>query len=351
MKIQCIRCGNIFQNMSLFQNHLVKKSDCIVEHIYLPIELYRIHFRQLNEIFNDKVEEIKNSKDNTIYYGCEYCGKTFSDRKYSYKHKKQYCSQRELNQKLYESTAKKTVSDKTVNNNKRKYIKNKKAKKNIDPVEKNEIEHIQTNEVNNINELFNNKNNQQNNNYQNINTQNNIHTQNNNNINSNNVINNIIIKNYNDNDKDDDVVDGLSENMKRKILKSPKTAIEMLYHLIHMETPEYMNIYINSHKEGCGYVYNNGEWEPKKMNDLLEDILITNADRLYDISKTTEVKKIYMKKITDQLNKISENGPDAIDIKSKIKYRTLKYKNTIKNNFEESTKRKLRLKPITNQSI
>lgn len=309
MKVECIRCGQKFENIKDFKNHLKGRKNCKATYISIPSDKYNMQFKLLNDMFKNEYNEIR--KKNILHYGCEYCGKTFSNTKYYYRHKKHHCSKREANEILYD----------------------------MDYIMNNNSNNTNTNSGNtNTNSL----------NTQNIEQQNNIQTQNNinnSNINSNNVVNNFIIKNYSDNEDNDQILKTIPDDIKKKLLTNPQTAIENIHKLIHIDNPEYRNIYIKDIKEGHGYVYNNGEWDIKIMNDLLEELLVLNCDRIYDImnDEDIKVKKAYINNLTDLFEKISDNGVIARTLKHKIKVMTYCYKNTIKDNYENSSKKKLRL--------
>ena len=89
-------------------------------------------------------------------------------------------------------------------------------------------------------------------------------------------------------------------HVKQQILKKPHTAITDLYKLIHIDNPQYRNIYIGSMKDGHGKVLKDGDWVPIQMKQLLEDAVVQSSDRLYDIAndETVNVKKSYLDKIT-----------------------------------------------------
>jgi hypothetical protein len=306
MKIDCLRCGKHFSNLNNFKTHLTGTKNCKAVCISIPLEKYRKQFKLLNTLF---LEDYNKSKEtNELVYGCEYCNKVFKSRKYYFKHKKHHCSKREVNEILYD----------------------------INHV----MNHTQKNTQHNVNR-------QNNINDSNINSNNVINNSvvnNNNNIINNNFVNNIIIKNYDDNE-DEKILKTIPDDIKKKLLTSPQTAIENIHKLIHIDNPEYRNIYIKDIKEGHGYVYNNGEWDVKIMNELLEELLITNCDRIYDIMNDEDIniKKSYLKILTKLFENVSDNGNIAKNIKRKIKLMTHCYKNTIKNTYENNSKKKLKL--------
>jgi hypothetical protein len=325
MKIDCIRCGIKFNCIDDFKYHLQKKTRCKCKYINVSIDKYIIKPKYVNSLFLDKMKEIKNSKEKLIVYGCEYCGKCFNNRKYGYRHKSNHCKLREANQVLYNEP-------------------NSLATNNQNTLTNNQNNSLSTNNVNN-----NIKNKNSSNTFDNINTLNNdINTQNNvSNINSNNtIINNFIIKNYDDNDKnDDDILKSISTKTKEKILLSPNTAIQNLYKLIHIDNPNYRNIYIKNPKDGFGFVYNDGEWDIKTMKELLTEIIETNSDRLYDITldKKINIKKTYLNQCNQLFNKIADNGDYTNELRNKLKLMTYQNGHIIKDNYELNTKKKLKL--------
>jgi hypothetical protein len=316
--------------MDDFKEHLKKKTKCKCKYINVSIDKYLNKPKHINNLFLDKMKKMKDlSQPETTVYGCEYCGKCFNNRKYNYRHKNNHCKLRETNQILYnEPNSLATNNHNSLTNNQNNSLSTNNVNNNINKKNSN-------NTFDNINTLNND-----------INTQNNINNSNINSNNNNTIINNFIIKNYDDNFKnDDEILKGISTKTKEKILLSPNTAIQNLYKLIHIDNPKYRNIYIKNPKDGFGFVYNDGEWDIKTMKELLTEIIETNSDRLYDITldKKINVKKTYLNQCNELFNKIADNGDYTNELRNKLKLITYQNGYIVKDNYELNTKKKLKL--------
>lgn len=265
MKIHCIRCNELFNNIKDFKIHLINKNECIVKCIYIPKKKYIENFKQLNKKFENS---FKLLIDDVVKYGCEYCGSLFKDENYYFKHKRKYC----------------------------------KTKKRLDLLS--------------------------------VNIENDF------------LINKIVIKNYNDNYKNDEkILSNISNCIKKNILKNPVIAIQYLYKLIHLDNPEYRNIYIRNVKDGVGYIYNDGKWTPKIMKELLTDIIEINADRLIDIAsdKTLRIKSVYSNEINKMIDEIIENNKQTDELRKTLKSMTYQYRSLIVSTYEKTTNKKFKL--------
>jgi hypothetical protein len=306
--ILCIGCNKKFKYIGSFDTHL-KKRKCSLKYICILPDIYIQNAEKINLLFKNKFDMlINNSIDINPKFGCEKCGELYKSKNYMYQHRKKICKENELT----------------------KYINN-------------EVQEIDIQNIKHITELGHGMENSNNTNISNNN--NNYHTNNSNHTNNgiggdmNNTVinNNIIIKNYND-ENDDEIINTMPVNMKKKLLKTPDTAIQDLYKFIHMDTPEYRNIYIGHPKNGYGMIMENGNWRPIKMKELMDDIIVKNSDRLYDIANDDDIniKTLYKTKIGALLDTISDNGIFNIGLRQDIKLVTYGYKKIIKETYKNS---------------
>lgn len=307
MIFECVRCGQGFKTQTIFNNHLKKKGGCNVKYISIPKNKYMERHKVINDLFEHNYRQLKESDDvSTPHYGCEHCGNVYTNNSYYYKHKKK-CGLKLL------------VPD------------------NANIVELND--NVKHNDGKNVME-----NSQNQNSLNTTNSHNTVQTFNSNNPNIN-INNNITIKSYGD-QNDDEILNSIPNHIKQQILKKPQTAITDLYKLIHIDNPQYRNIYIKNMKDGYGMVLKNGDWTPIQMKQLLEDAVVQSSDRLYDIAndETVNVKKSYLNKITELLENIAENGNITNTYKKEIKVVTYQFRELIKTNYEISNNKKYKLK-------
>lgn len=314
MLFECIRCGQSFKTQIIFNNHLKKKGGCIIKYISIPKNKYLEKFKTINDLFENNYQQIKESEPNTPRYGCEHCGNIYTNNSYYYKHKKK-CGFNGL------------------------------VQSNGGIVKVNEVSNI-SEVIPNVNYDDNNRknvmeNSQNQNSLNTTNSHNNVQTFNN----PININNNITIKSYGD-QNDDEILSSIPNHIKQQILKKPQTAITDLYKLIHIDNPQYRNIYIKNLKDGYGMVLKNGDWTPIQMKQLLEDAVVQSSDRLYDIAndETVNVKKSYLNKITELLENIAENGNITNNYKKEIKVVTYEFRELIKSNYEISNNKKYKFK-------
>lgn len=312
MIYDCIRCGKPFKTKNIFNNHLKKKGGCIAKYISIPKNKYIDKQDKINQLFEDNYLKLKDS-ENSLQYGCEYCGNLYTNNSYYYKHKKK-CSTDITTDEVLE-----LVSNED-SNIQQMAIQDESQSKNLMENSQNQNSLNTTNSHNTVHTY---------------------NTQNNPNININNTI---TIKNYND-QNEEEILNSIPNHIKQKILQKPKTAITDLYKLIHIDTPEYRNIYIGSLKDGHGKVLKDGDWTPIQMKQLLEDAVVQSSDRLYDIAndETVNVKKSYLNQITKLLENIAENGNITNNYKKEIKVITYQFRKIIKSNYNISNNKKCRL--------
>lgn len=312
MLFNCIRCGDDFPSKTAFCNHLKKNGGCEIKYISIPKKIYSERHMVLNELFDVNFQKLLESQPTKPHYGCEHCGNiyTSSSKSYYYKHKKKCNGDNDIVELVPQ------------------------------PVNQSNISSVK---IPDINKTMENSQNQNSLNTTNShNTVQTYNTQNNPNISIN---NNITIKSYSDSN-DDEILNSIPNHVKQQILKKPQTAITDLYKLIHIDNPQYRNIYIGSLKDGHGKVLKDGDWIPIQMKQLLEDAVVQSSDRLYDIAndETVNVKKSYLDKITKLLDNIAENGNITNSYKNEIKTITYQFREIIKSNYEESNNRRIKLK-------
>jgi hypothetical protein len=288
MSIKCIRCGKDFNYSKCFLNHLIKNGKCIEKYIFIPKNVYIENYQKINSAFSSKISELENIKK--LQYGCDQCGKIYSTKNYCYMHKNKKCK------KKYEIT-----------------------------------------------------NNQQLNNSLNLQGDNNIQQLNSPNIsnNTNNVIN---ILNYGSDVSD--VIKKLPVNTKKNIIKQPVKAIQNMAKVIYIDTPENRNVYIKDSKDGFGYVYENGNWKPMNLSNLLFDILNISADHIQEVieedkfNQNKYIKSInkYFKNLTESDNSTTLQNQEKRNIRDVL----ITHSDVVKKNYEIilGNKVKLNMKPI-----
>jgi hypothetical protein len=345
----CIGCGKKFNYNGNFIKHLTLKK-CIRKYIYICPNSYRNDFEKINQLFSKQFETFKNT-DSKLKYGCEVCGKIFTTKSYLYRHiKKCKIKLENIDNKQTsiltncESKLNDKINSKTNNKNNKiqdmNSVNSLKRKKLIPKIHINK----QKNNSDNItkeysNQYTNSSNNNSNNNSVNGNQSNTI-------IN-NNINNNIIIKNFND-DNDDEILSSIPKNIKEQLMRKPKSAITDLYKLIHIDKPEYRNVYINNPKDGFGMIMQNGNWTPIKMKELLDDAIVKNSDRIFDImnDETINIRKSDLSRLTNILELVADNGSITSELRMKIKLLTFQFKDLITQTYNESSNRKINHKRL-----
>jgi len=294
MTIICVRCGRDFNYSKCFINHLTKSNKCIEKYIFIPKNVYVNNYDKINSIFSSKILELENIKK--LQYGCEQCGKLYSTKNYCYIHKNKKC-------------------------------KNK-------------------NEIANNQQLNNSINLQGNNNIQQVNSPN----INNNTNNTNNVIN---ILNYGSDISD--IIKKLPTGTKKNIIKQPINAIQNMAKVIYIDTPENRNVYIKDSKDGFGYVYENGNWKPMNLSNLLFDILHISADHIQEVIDEDNFNhRKYIKSINKYFKNLTESNRSTTlqnQEKRNIRDILITHSNIIKENYEKilGNKVKLNMKPTKNK--
>ena len=86
----------------------------------------------------------------------------------------------------------------------------------------------------------------------------------------------------------------------------------------------------------------NGNWTPIKMKELLNDVIIKNSDRIYDImnDETINIKKSDLSRLTNILELVADNGSITSELRMKLKLLTFQFKDLIRHTYNESTNKK-----------
>lgn len=306
----CITCGNEFIYDKNFIKH-IKQGNCKEKYIFIITKSYVQNPKLIHEMFIDKFNELKENYDGPKY-GCDLCGKIYNSLSYLYQHRRIVCKPKQILQLVEDNNQQ--LQPQSIDN----------------PQMLNQQSHVSTDSIVSSN---------------NPNQSHNSNTNSNNNIGRDmNVVNNIMIKNYHD-DHDNEILNAIPDDIKRKLLTSPQTAVIDLYKLIHVDMPEHRNVLIKHPKDGYGMIMKNGDWAPAPMKTLLTDLVVKNSDMLYDISQdeTIHVKKSYMTKLTLLLEQIADNGKITADLRRGIKSISCEFRDLIEETYRTSQNKKQKL--------
>jgi uncharacterized C2H2 Zn-finger protein len=148
----------------------------------------------------------------------------------------------------------------------------------------------------------------------------------------NNITNNIYI-----NDFGNENVNHISKKDWKKIIHKFYQAIPTLVEKIHIENKENQNVFIPSIKDNYALVYEKDDWQFKALTQVLEDIILTNADRLYDFISENEgeIDERTISKL-DTIMEQLENGDTLYKkYQREVKYLLLNNRNLIKDHYEK----------------
>lgn len=294
MKI-CFRCGKKFNRDDNFKRHLKNIKKCQVN--YLDIEPDEIikNYEIYEEIYktecnneNDRIKKI---------YKCESCNNEFKHKSSFYRHKKNNC---EENRKGLEI----------------KILKNK--VENLVEDMKNLKENNESN-TNNI--------------------QNNPHAKIHNNIQ-----NNINIENVNItiqiNDYGNETINNISKSEWTEILRFKNAALSRLVKKIHINTEENRNIYLANIKDGNCLVKKNNKWTVKGINNMMEEVVVDNINRIDDyITKNRDsIGDEKYKRIDKMIDDMSDDKPRNRE-KTKLKRLFINNKELLKNAYKNDIKK------------
>lgn len=364
----CLRCGNSFSRIDSLKRHLKKEIPCNINYINIlreeVIEKYNEYLSTfINSIANTKPIEsnnvansninISNNVDHTIQYvkKCEYCGKEFSHRNSYYLHKKKYCGiLKKENEKI--STIKEILDTKYEElkiefETKLENIKNNEEQtksileKEIE--DKNKIKEKLEKEIedkNKIQDELKNKIDELENKIQTLIASSNNNDTNNYNTNIQNQQINFYINGYGNEN-----IDNISTKDWHRILNKKYLALPELIKKIYIDIEENRNIYVPSHKDKYGMIYNGEHWEMRELKYILEELVRDNIDRMYDfINKpSTQVKDELYTKIDEIIDRITNEDTVRQGYKEKIKILLMNNKKIIKEYFEITYNKKLEI--------
>lgn len=286
MIIECIRCGKTYKNIKIFANHLTKSNKCIETYISIPKKYYKEHCEEINHLFENDYNSIKND-NNGLKYGCEHCGGTYNDKRYYYRHKKNHCKE----------NSQTNIQD----------------SQNIE-------------------------------NSQNAIGQNAINANGQNQIMSNNP--SITINNYGSTID----VTLLPLDVKKNIISNPLDAISKMCESVYINIPQNRNVYIKDSKEGYGMIYKNGIWEKIPLNSLISEIVENSADYVTDIVEDDTFTKSSrtIEKINKHFNNVINDNKIAQNEKNNVKCILDNKSNVVKEHYEKLINKKVRLnlKPL-----
>lgn len=147
----------------------------------------------------------------------------------------------------------------------------------------------------------------------------------------NNITNNIYI---NDFGKED--TGHISKKEWKRIIHKFYQAIPTLVKKIHIDKQTNQNVFIPSIKDNYALVYEKDDWKFRALTQVLEDIIVANADRLYDFINENqgEIDEHAIMKL-DTIMEQLENGDTLYKTyQREIKHLLLNNRNLIKDHYE-----------------
>ncbi len=104
------------------------------------------------------------------------------------------------------------------------------------------------------------------------------------------------------------------------------------------------NIYISNLSTKLAWIFNGHRWEAVEMDKIIEQIFITNYNRLYDFISRNEkrINKNIYKRIENALDDIDHNDGLRDSCKSNIKFLIFNNRNLIKYYYEKTFGKKLK---------
>jgi hypothetical protein len=119
------------------------------------------------------------------------------------------------------------------------------------------------------------------------------------------------------------------------IIRHNNNAIPQLTKKIHIDEPKNHNILINSLKNGYGYKYDGNNLIVLPIQEIAEDLVSLNADRLYDYMETHDTSRYKQQKISKVMDRLGEeNSPLVKDNVKDIKYMFYNAKSNIKSTLD-----------------
>lgn len=123
----------------------------------------------------------------------------------------------------------------------------------------------------------------------------------------------------------------------KKIIHEFYQAIPTLVKKVHIENQENQNVFIPSARDNYALVYEKDDWQFRTLTQVLEDIIVTNADRLYDFINENEgeIDERTISKL-DTIMEQLENGDTLYKkYQREVKYLLLNNRNLIKDYYEK----------------
>lgn len=147
----------------------------------------------------------------------------------------------------------------------------------------------------------------------------------------NNITNNIYINEFGKED-----TDHISKKEWKRIINKFYQAIPTLVKKIHIDKQSNQNVFIPSIKDNYALVYEKDDWQFRALTQVLEDIIVANADRLYDFINENEgeIDEHAIMKL-DTIMEQLENGDTLYKTyQREIKHLLLNNRNLIKDHYE-----------------
>jgi hypothetical protein len=154
-----------------------------------------------------------------------------------------------------------------------------------------------------------------------------------------NITNNIYI---NDFGKED--TKHISKRDWKKIINKFYQAIPTLVEKVHIENEGNQNVFIPSIKDNYALVYEKDDWQIKALTQVLEDIIVTNADRLYDFINENqgEIDERTINKLDTIMEQLGHDDVLYKKYQREIKYLLLNNRNLIRYHYEKHSMKPLK---------
>lgn len=167
----------------------------------------------------------------------------------------------------------------------------------------------------------------------NTNTNNSNNVINSNNSNNSNVTNNIYINDYGN-----ESLNHITHKEMRKIIKTLYGALPSLVEKVHIDNEHNRNVFISHPKDGYALVFKKNDWEIKALGDVIEDIITTNTDRIYDyvIANKDYFCVNTLSKLDTIFTKISDGDSLYRKYKKEVQYIFINKRSDVKKYYETS---------------
>lgn len=150
--------------------------------------------------------------------------------------------------------------------------------------------------------------------------------------NQNNITNNIYI-----NDFGKETTKHISKKDWKKIVHKLYQAIPTLVEKVHIENKENQNVFLPSIKDNYALIYEKDNWQFKALTQVLEDIISTNADRLYEFitDNQGELDEKVIVKLDNVMEQLEHNDKLYKKYQREIKYLLVNNRDMIKEHYEQ----------------